>query len=282
VNRIPDPFAESPASLLAEWDGHVATVAFGPDGVLELWGDAHRVVPLASVSKLITGYAALIALEEGAIRLDDPAGPGGATVHDLLSHSSGLAFDSLDVVAPPRTRRVYSNTGWEALFEHLAAATGMRWPSYLDEAVIGPLHFRETVVKGSPAKDLWASLADLARFGAELFAPTLIDAATMTCATTVQFPELDGMLPGVGQQRPNPWGLAFEIRGHKAPHWTGTRNGPATFGHFGGSGTFLWIDPDAGVGLAGLGIRQFGPWALDLWPRLSDAVLSRFADRDVG
>jgi CubicO group peptidase (beta-lactamase class C family) len=279
VSRIPDPFAPTPESVLDEWGGdHVATVVFGPEGALETWGDTHRVVRLASVSKLITGYAALVALEEGAIALDDPAGPPGATVHDLLSHSSGVAFDSEQIVAAPRTRRVYSNTGWEALFAHLATATGMPWQQYLDEAVIGPLHLRSTTVRGSPAKDLWAPMADVARLVGELMAPTLIDPATMREATTVQFPELDGMLPGVGMQRPNPWGLVFEIRSHKAPHWTGARNSARTYGHFGGSGTFLWIDPDARIGLAGLGIREFGPWALDLWPRLSDAVLSRFAD----
>ncbi len=279
---MPDPFAATPESVLDDWGSdHVATVAFGPDGVLEQWGDLHRVVNLASVSKLITGYSALIALEEGAIDLEAPAGPPGATVHDLLAHSSGLSFDSDEVVAPPRTRRVYSNTGWEVLFGHLATATDMPWARYLDEAVIGPLHLRSVTVNGSPAKDLWASMADIARFTEELMAPTLIDRATMARATSVQFPELAGMLPGVGVQRPNPWGLAFEIRGHKAPHWTGTRNGPRTFGHFGGSGTFVWIDPDVGIGLAGLGIRAFGPWALDIWPRLGDAVLSRFADRDI-
>ena len=84
----------TPESVLEEWGGdHVATAAFGPDGVIELWGDAHRVVRIASISKLVTGYAALIALEEGAIELEEPAGPPGATVHDLFSHSSGWAFE---------------------------------------------------------------------------------------------------------------------------------------------------------------------------------------------
>jgi CubicO group peptidase (beta-lactamase class C family) len=73
---------------------------------------------------------------------------------------------------------------------------------------------------------------------------------------------------------PNDWGLGFELKDAKAPHWTGTHNSPRAFGHFGGSGAFLWIDPDADVALGCLTGREFGPWALEAWPRLSDAVLS--------
>ena len=84
---------------------------------------------------------------------------------------------------------------------------------------------------------------------------------------TVQFPGLDGVLPGFGKQTPNDWGLGFELRDAKSPHWTGARNSPRTFGHFGRSGTFLWVDPDAGVALACLTDRNFGDWAKEAWPR---------------
>jgi CubicO group peptidase (beta-lactamase class C family) len=74
---------------------------------------------------------------------------------------------------------------------------------------------------------------------------------------------------------PNDWGLGFELRDAKRPHWTGERNSERTFGHFGGSGTFLWVDPDADVALACLTDEDFGPWALAAWPKLSDAVLAQ-------
>jgi CubicO group peptidase (beta-lactamase class C family) len=81
------------------------------------------------------------------------------------------------------------------------------------------------------------------------------------------------VLPGFGRQEPNDWGLGFELRDSKSPHWTGSRNSSATFGHFGRSGTFLWVDPAAGVALACLTDLPFGDWASDAWPRLADAVL---------
>ncbi|MGH3518050.1 MAG: serine hydrolase, partial [Haloechinothrix sp.] len=75
------------------------------------------------------------------------------------------------------------------------------------------------------------------------------------------------------------WGLGFEIRDHKSPHWTGSTGSPATFGHFGQSGTFLWIDPDAKIGCIALTDRDFGPWAAEVWPQFADAVLAEGASR---
>ena len=94
---------------------------------------------------------------------------------------------------------------------------------------------------------------------------------------SVQFPGLDGVLPDYGRFSPLDWGLGVELKGEKSPHWSGARTSPATFGHFGGSGTFLWVDPERGVACAVLAARDFGDWAKDAWPRLSDAVLEDLA-----
>jgi CubicO group peptidase (beta-lactamase class C family) len=57
----------------------------------------------------------------------------------------------------------------------------------------------------------------------------------------------------------------------------GSRVSPRTFGHFGGSGTFLWVDPEVGLACACLTDLEFGDWAKEAWPRLSDAVLKELA-----
>jgi CubicO group peptidase (beta-lactamase class C family) len=124
---------------------------------------------------------------------------------------------------------------------------------------------------------VWSTVSDLLRFSRELLRPTLVAPATVADATHPHFPELGGVLPDLGRFDPNPWGLTFEIRDTKQPHWTGLRNSPATFGHFGGVGSFLWVDPEAGVAAAALTDREFGPWALEAWPRFSDQVLARYA-----
>ncbi|OHV41955.1 MULTISPECIES: serine hydrolase domain-containing protein [Pseudofrankia] len=254
-----------------------AVLARGADGsvrrVAEV-GDVTARFRLASVSKPLSAYAALVAVEEGAFALDDPAGPEGSTVAHLLAHASGLAFSGTGVLARPGTRRIYSNTGFEELGRALEAATGIGFAPYLDEAVFAPLRMTSSVLESSPAYGIWSTVDDVAAFAAELLSPALLAAETFATATAVAFPGLDGVLPGFGMQRPNDWGLGFELRGRKTPHWTGTTSSPATFGHFGRSGTFLWVDPVAGVACVCLTDRDFGHWALDAWPPFSDAVLA--------
>ena len=77
----------------------------------------------------------------------------------------------------------------------------------------------------------------------ELLRPTLIGHDTYDVARRVTFPGLKGVLPGVGPFDPLDWGLGLELHDAKQPHWMGTRNSPTTFGHFGGAGTFIWVDP---------------------------------------
>jgi CubicO group peptidase (beta-lactamase class C family) len=216
----------------------------------------------------------LVAVEEGAVDWDTPAGPEGSTVRHLAAHASGLSFSDGVVQARPATRRIYSNVGFEVLGETIAAAAGMPFEQYLHEAVLVPLGMADTQLKGSPAAGAVATVDDLARFAAELQAPTLVHPATLQEATAVAFPGLDGVLPGFGRQKPNDWGLGFEIRDGKSPHWTGANSSPRTFGHFGQSGTFLWVDPDAGAACVVLTDRNFGPWAAEAWPAFTDGVLA--------
>jgi CubicO group peptidase (beta-lactamase class C family) len=255
-----------------------AAVVRGADGaVLGTHGPVERVFPLASVTKLLTAYATLIAVEEGVFELDDPAGPEGSTVRHLLAHTSGLAFNEHRIMAAPGTRRLYSNTGFDVLADELTKASGIPFPQYAAEALFHPLGMAATSIDPeyhSPAGAGGRStVADLVRFAAELQAPTLLDASTVRAATReVAFPGLTGVLPGFGHQRPNDWGLGFEIRDGKTPHWTGATSSPATFGHFGQSGTFLWVDPAAGLACVALTDRDFGPWAAEAWPPFTDAV----------
>jgi len=265
--------------LVESWP--VETVAVGvvrADGtVAGRHGPTTRSMPLASVTKPLAAYAVLVAVEEGAIALEDYAGPEGSTVRHLLAHASGLRFDERAVQAPPGTRRIYSNAGFEVLGETVEKATGMAFADYLHQAVCVPLGMAGTRLDGSPAKDAVSTVEDLLLLAAELLAPRLLHSSTLAEATHVAFPGLAGVLPGFGRQDPNDWGLGFELRDDKRPHWTGTASSPSTFGHFGRSGTFLWVDPQAGAGCACLTDRDFDTWAGEAWPRLTDAILDELA-----
>lgn len=223
---------------------------------------------------MLTASAVLVAVEEGSLQLDQPAGPPGSTIAHLLAHASGLGPDGRRLAAPGH-RRIYSNGGFEVLGSTLTKVTGMRFDTYLEEAVLEPLGMSHTRLVGSPASGAESTVTDLVRLADAWLNPgAILSAATVSDASRPWFGELTGVLPGFGPQDPNPWGLGVEIRGTKSPHWTGTANSPDTFGHFGQSGTFLWVDPRAGIALVVLTDRAFGPWAAQLWPVVSDLVLA--------
>jgi CubicO group peptidase (beta-lactamase class C family) len=214
-----------------------------------------------------------MACEEGLTDLDQKAGPVGSTVRHLLSHASGLPFEGQTAISPPNRRRIYSNAGFDLLGAHIAQRSGMPFADYLETMLLQPLGI-EGELRGRPSEGFHGTVIGMARFAGELLSPTLISRATMELARAAAFPNLAGTLPGIGRFDPNPWGLGFELKDKKVPHWTGTRNSESTFGHFGGSGTFLWVDPVAELGLSCMTGREFGPWALEIWPGFSDEVLA--------
>jgi CubicO group peptidase (beta-lactamase class C family) len=258
------------------WPVSTAAVAVvTPDGVASRVGP-DDVLPWASVTKLLTALATLVAIEQGAVTLDEAAGPPGSTMRHLLAHASGLAPDEDTVLAQPGRRRIYSNRGYELLAERVAERSGVPFEEHLRRTVLNPLGMNETTLAGSPAHAARGPLSDLTKLAGELLTPTIAPGLRAEATSTV-FPGLTGVFPGFGRQDPNDWGLGFEIRDHKRPHWTGEGNSPATFGHFGRSGTFLWVDPVANLACVCLTDREFGPWAAEAWPQLSDRVLGEHA-----
>jgi CubicO group peptidase (beta-lactamase class C family) len=258
------------------WETRAAAAGVASrDGVVASHGDTAREFRWASVTKPVTALAALVAMEEGTIDLDDAAGPPGSTVAHVLAHASGLPLNDGPPMTQPGRRRIYSNQGFEALAALIEERSEIPFATYLQQAVLDPLGLGAGL-RGSPAWGLAGSLDDLLALARELLEPTLVARETLDEATSVAFPGLVGVLPGFGRQERNDWGLGFELRDEKQPHWTGSRNSPQTFGHFGAAGTFVWVDPVAGLALAVLTEREFGEWARESWPVLSDAVLEEW------
>lgn len=261
--------------LLESWPcPHVSAAVVAPDQAVHTHGDPTQLFALASVTKLLTAVAVHIAVEEETITLDDSVNDRGATIADLLAHSSGLSPQG-DPVDEPGRRRIYSNAGYELAASVVASKADMSFADYLKEGVFDPLEMKSTRLLSSPAFGATSTVGDLARFlrGIDsLLAPSTID--TMV---SPYLPELIGVLPGYGRQSPNTWGLGPEIRSGKSPHWTGTNNSPRTWGHFGATGTFVWTDPDIDVSMIVLTDRDFGEWAIPLWTAASNAVIAELS-----
>ncbi len=247
------------------------------DGLASTRGDATRAVRLASVSKPVAALATLVAAEEGVVDLDEPAGPPGSTVRHLLAHASGLPFEGETPIARPGHRRIYSNEAFRVLADHVADRSEMPFADYVREAVCAPLEIGLDP-SGDPGSGMHASLSDVLVLGRELLAPRLVADETRDEMTSVQFPGLAGVLPDHGRFDPLDWGLGAQLNTRPAS-WMGSRTSPRAFGHFGGTGTFLWVDPDARVVCAALTTRAFDEWAKEAWPRFADAVLDELQQR---
>jgi CubicO group peptidase (beta-lactamase class C family) len=274
---LPDSSLRSILATIDEWPvPHAAAAVVQRGLVIAVHGETDRTFRLASISKVITAWTCLIAVEEGSVSLDDAVGPPESTLRHCLAHAAGYGFDTANPIMGVGKRRIYSNTGIETAANHIAERTGMMFSEYMREAIFAPLGMDDSSLKASPAYAVFSTVDDMALFMQELIQPTLISDATAKDAVTIQYPELGGVIPGLGSYKPNPWGLGIEIRDGKQPHWTGSLNSPQTFGHFGGSGTMMWIDPTIDTGLIALTDLNFDKWsaeALVAWPSMSDAVI---------
>ena len=259
IDAWPVPFA---AAGVVRTGGEIAT-----------HGDTSRAVRIASVSKPVGALAFLVAAEEGVVDLDDPAGPPGSTVRHLLAHTSGLPFDGHEPIAQPGARRIYSNSGFHVLGEHLTNAAEMPFADYVRAAVCEPLAI-DLDPSGDPGSGMHASVADLLAVARQLLEPTLVAPETLAELTTVQFPGLSGVLPDWGRFDPLDWGLGVQFN-TRPPTWMGTRASAGAFGHFGGSGTFLLVEPELAAACVVLTDREFGDWAKEAWPTFCDALLAK-------
>ncbi|WP_295014357.1 serine hydrolase [uncultured Microbacterium sp.] len=248
----------------------------GPDATRAVQGDPETVLPLASVTKPLTAWGVFVAIERGLVDLDEDAGPHGSTVLDLLDHTSGLPMEGTEPQRPPGERRIYSNAGFDALAAHVADAVGMDFADWMRQEVVGPLGMRRTDVTGRPSAGAHSSIGDLLIFGREVLRPTLIPAALRDLALTVSHPGLRGIVPGYGAFPDNQWGLGFELKGVKSPHWISDSFPPQTAGHFGALGSFLLIDRAHDLAGAFLSGVPFGEEHKRIWPPLTDEIVARY------
>ena len=108
-------------ALTDSWSAsNVAAGVIDQTGMLHITGDNEYRFRLASISKLITAWAALISVEDGSVSLDDTVGQEGCTLRHLLCHAGGYGFDNGAPIIIPGRKRVYSNTSYEMLARHIA------------------------------------------------------------------------------------------------------------------------------------------------------------------
>ncbi|MHB1087934.1 MAG: serine hydrolase [Acidimicrobiales bacterium] len=262
----------STSSPVPGWPGNPSYIVFRLDGgavhVIDSAGPLDEVRPWASVSKMAVSLAFAVEVDWGLHQVSERLGPRGATLATLLSHSSGLGFEADDPVLEVSTKRVYSNYGVDVAVE--AIVEGGDASSWLDDRVFTPLGMTSTRLNGRPSSGVVGSTADMQVLGEAWLRPDAISKDTRNRFITPYAPQLAGIVPGFGKFSPCPWGLGPEIRGDKS-HWMGDWP-PASFGHFGQSGSLMLLNADERIGVVATSTEDFGPWAVRLWPEWTSAM----------
>lgn len=278
--------SEQVAAVLAQFPFSVSVALFsyesaslpGSCQLLGSWGDQDKVYPWMSVTKLVTSRTILGAVENGVLDLSEPlqplpgiSEPRPVNVADLLSHRSGLDHEKREFTRSPRSHRVYSNSGYEILGELLSQRSGIPFTVWTQEMVLSPLGIKRQLLE-SPAWGMHGSLRELLAFAFEAACPRFLSPKLFAAWSRSDGMQLPGVVPGYGYHRDNAWGLGCEIRAAKDPHWTLPDSSDQTYGHFGQSGSFLWIDPSSRLGAVFLGQKPFGALHKQLWPQLNRAL----------
>lgn len=253
-----------------------AACLFTANDTLMSAGRQDRQFPLASVTKLLTTWACLIAVSHARLSLDEPVAlpaPSPISLRHLLSHASGAPMESGTGFSAPQRRRNYSNYGIECAAKIAADRLGTDFSEWVRTHILVPLEMTDTVMAGSPAHGAVSTCADLQKFAREILNPTLIPGELASEAFAPQYPNLDGIVPGYGRFTPCLWGLGFEIRGDKE-HWMPANSSTHTVGHFGQAGSYLWVDHSRGLGAVFLGEMPFGQWHKENWGCLNTTIVT--------
>jgi CubicO group peptidase (beta-lactamase class C family) len=225
-------------------------------------GDLDEVRAWASVSKMVVSLAFGVESDWELQRFDQSAGPPGSTLANLLSHSSGLGLEKGDPVIEVGTQRIYSNYGFDlAVASILGENTADNW---LRQRIFRPFGMSSAALQGHPSSGVVGSTNDLATLAVAWLRPDGIAKETRDHLIATYAPQLNGFVPGFGKFSPCPWGLGPEIQGDKR-HWMGDWP-PASFGHFGRSGSLILLNADEQIGLVATSTEPFGGWATKLWP----------------
>lgn len=261
--------------LVEGWPGAPAVVLFRLQSGNVEWvdeaGDLDEVRPWASVSKMAVALAFGMEVDWDDHQFTQNFGPRGATLANLLSHSSGLGLEEGDPLVPIATKRVYSNAGIDHAVS--VAVVDQDPAEWLDERIFSPFGMDSTKLVERPSAGVVGSTRDLATLGVAWLRPDGVTRATRDRQIKPYLPDLAGIVPGFGRFTPCPWGLGPEVRGTKE-HWMGDWP-PESFGHFGQSGSLLLLNAQEQIGIVATSTEIFGAWAVKLWPRWTSLMRER-------
>jgi beta-lactamase class C len=238
--------------------------------------------------------------------------PDADTATELHSYLSAR------LAVPAGSKVEYSNVGYGLLGLLVEAISRQPFAAFVRERIFGPagmhdahlappetlagriVHVNGTPEPGSryerfnsaharrathPAGSVLGTARDVALFlqlfldGGRAGDQRVIAPVTARLMTSNHTAGLRGGIEGFMTWDDCAWGLGFELRGAKRPHYTGELSSAATFGHTGVAGTFAWADPTSQLAVVMLANRLLhSRWTESRWSRFSTAVAAALLD----
>jgi len=222
------------------------------------------------------------------------------------------------LAVPVGSKVEYSNVGYGMLGLIVEAASGKPFAAFMREQLFTPVGMSEAYlappesvypriaqVDGvpdtggpferfnsayartltNPGGAVIATAADIATFfymfldGGKASGRPVLSPAAARLMTTSQTDGLRGGIEGFMTWDDCAWGLGFDLRGRKRPHFSGEFTSARTFGHSGVAGTFAWADPERDLVCVVLGNHILhNLWNHPRWSRYSSAVCATVTD----
>lgn len=251
-----------------------------PHNQIKTFGKGEGNYRLASVTKLLSTLVFTDAIVHEFFDFSDIVdidyfGDNNVTFADLLAHASGTRPEYNDPIAP-RTKRIYTNEAFELAEQFFikklgSSFSGANVAQIFSDGLKGHLgdhiHLESSCAHGAIGDD-----EGIVALMNEIRNPSFIPQSIFSKLTQTYLPELEGILPGWGNYKHNTFGIGFEIKGDKTPHWTSELSSPQTYGHFGQSGAFIFHDPENNISGCCLSNSDFAPWAKVAFPVLSAEI----------
>ena len=243
--RSARPFDRDVLGAADAWGAGRAGVALlDRAGLVAERGSRDVALPWASVTKVVSALTVLVAVDRGLVGLDDPAGPPGSTLRHLLAHASGLAFDDTSVISAPARTRIYSNSGFDEAAAVVERAAGTPFAELLKASVLGPIGMSGASLQGRPSEGLRGRSTTSRRSPSSCSCHGRSRRRWLRWGRRSRFRGCVACCPGSASRIRSTGASGSRSGARRRPIGPAPGNSPRTFGHFGGSGTFLWVDPE--------------------------------------
>jgi CubicO group peptidase (beta-lactamase class C family) len=175
-------------------------------------------------------------------------------------------------LAKPEEKRIYSIAGYRVIAKVLENQLSISFPTLVKDLILNNCELFDMSPPVTGDSGLKGTIEGLYKLSKRLLLADIpgISAESLKKSTSNHFGVSLGVVPGIGFYSDNSWGLGFEIKGKKTGHWMPKCASLETFGHFGRSGAFFFVDPLNLIAFSGISRYGFQKDSRLVWSKMGE------------